>query len=128
MFPSGSGRRASRVVKVFQNEHAFLNSFFGRIPGLPEFVNFVDFMFDNAKGLVLVLTTEHLFVIDSKEKFLQVRVSLWRILAISASRCTLEIVIVPRASIDATASERFFSSTEFCTAAKSLIERGLNEY
>jgi hypothetical protein len=84
-------------------------------------------LFDHAKGMVLVLTTEHLFVIDTREKSLQVRVSLWRVLAISANRLSLELVVVPRTSNESSSCELYFSSVEFCTMAKSLIDRGLSE-
>jgi len=117
----------SRVVKVFQKEHAFLNGFFDQIQGLPEYVNFVDYMFDHAKRLVLVLTTEHLFVIETRDKLLQLRVSLWRVLAISANRFTLELIVVPRASGESSSCEIHFSSAEFTAAAKALVDRGLSE-
>ena len=118
----------SRTVKNFQPEHAFLNSYFGEIPGLPEFVNFIDYTFDYAKALVLVLTTEHVFVIDAQDKFLQARVSLWRILAASVTQYSLELVIIPRSSSESSTIDLHFSTVDLCNAAHALVQRGLSEF
>jgi hypothetical protein len=115
----------SRVVRVYNKDHAFLHNYFEQIPGMPESVNFQDYLFDQAKGLVLVLSTEHLFVIDTRERVLQMRVSLWRILAVSSNRLILELVVTPRTSLDPTAAELSFSSANFCAAAKKLVETGM---